>query len=283
MPQPLPVSAKPETQATLTTKKAEPQATPTKAEPTPVATKSQPSPAAIKKVPTVPTPKEKTDPTSVKMDTTAKAATAQIKPTTEMVSPVAAEKQPLASTAEPPIPPLAPVQEVVVTPKVEVPNTDIPKTVTVGDKEGLAKMEDSTKESYKTEESKPDISKIKAEAGVAVASSFPATEATVVPTSAIAAEDAMSGIIPATETQPESSAPERIVKEVHLDDHIKLTVEVKSKSQEQLPVETEPAIAADRKEVVDKLAEEKIAITSTQETQPVSSNMIIKVNMGPFD
>lgn len=281
MPQPLPVSAKPETQATLTTKKAEPQATPTKTEPTPVPTKSQPSPAAIKKVPTVPTPKEKMDPTSVKMDTMAKAATAQIEPTTEKVSPVAAEKQPLASTAEPPIPPLAPVQEIVVTPKVEVPNTDIPKTVTVGD--GLAKMEDSTKESYKTEESKPDISKIKAEAGVAVASSFPATEATVVPTFAIAAEDAVSGIIPATETQPESFAPERIVKEVHPDDHIKLTVEVKSKSQEQLPVEAEPAIAADLKEVVDKLAEEKIAITSTQETQPVSTNMIIKVRKGPFE
>ena len=280
MPQPLPVSAKPETQATLATKKAEPQATPTKAEPTPVATKSQPSPAAVKKVPTVPTPKEKMDPTSVKMDTMAKAATAQIEPTTEKVSPGAAEN---ASTAEPPIPTLTPVQEMVVTPKVEVLNTDIPKTVTVGDKEGLAKVEDSTKESYKTEESKSDISKIKAEAGVAVASSLQVTEATVVPTSTIAAEDAMSGIIPATETQPELSAPERIVKEVHPDDHIKLAVEVKSKSQEQLPVEAEPAIAADRKEVADKLAEEKIATTSIQETQPVSTNIIIKVRVGPFD
>lgn len=291
LPQPSPVSAKPETQATPATKKAEP---------TPAATKSQPTPAPIKAVPTVPTPKEKMEPTSVKMETTATAASAQIElettliPTTSKVSPVAAEKQPLAaSTAEPIIQTVAPVQQTVVTPKVEVPNTDVPKTVPVENKEEAVKMELSVTEFPKAEESKPNLSKVKVEDGVTAASFFPLTEATVVPTSPIAAEVAIARVVPGIETKPELSAPERVIKEVQPGDHNELTeptkslqqVEVQPKSQEpQQVLEEESVRAVDSKEMADKLIEKTIDITSTSETQPVSTkNIIMKVRMSPLD
>lgn len=290
MPQLSPVSTKPETQATPATKKAEHQTAPSKAEPTPVATKSQPTPDPIKAVPTVPTPKAKMEPTSIKMEITARAASAQIKADTTLiptarVSPIAAEKQPLAaSIAESIIPTMAPVA----TPKVEVPNADVPKTITVGNKEEAVK-----KDLSETEFSKPDYSKIKDEAGVAAALSFPVNEVTLVPTSPIAAEVVMAGVVPETETKPELSAPEIIVKEEQPYDHIKLTdtakslqqVVVQPKSQErQLVLEVEPIIAADRKEEPDKLVEKIFDVTSTPDTQPVSTkNIIIKVRMLPFD
>uniref|UniRef100_A0A8D0CU74 Zinc finger piccolo-type domain-containing protein n=1 Tax=Sander lucioperca TaxID=283035 RepID=A0A8D0CU74_SANLU len=94
MPQLSLVSAKPETLATPATKQTHRKTSPTKSEPTPVATKSQPTPAPIKAVPTGPTPKAKVEPTSVTMETTSTADSAQIEmdttriPTTVKVSPV---------------------------------------------------------------------------------------------------------------------------------------------------------------------------------------------------
>lgn len=298
MPQPSPVSAKPETQATPVTKNAEPKTAPTKAEPTPVATKSQPTPAPIDAVPTVPTPKAKMEPTSVKKETT--AVSAQIKlettpiPTTAKVSPVTAEKLPLAaSTKEPIMPTMAPVQQTVVTPKVEVLYTDVSKTVTVGDKEDVVKMELSVTEFSQTKESKPDLSKVKVEPGVDAALCIPVTEATPITPSPIPAEVAMAAVFPRTETKPELSAPERIIKEIQPDDQIKGTettkslqqVEVRPMSQEQqLELVVEPIIVADNKEVADKLVEKIIDATSTPETQPVSTeNIIIKVRTAPLD
>lgn len=292
MPQPSPTSAKPETKTTLVTKKAESKTAPTKAEPnttpamaeaTPVVPKSQPTPTPIEAAPTVSTLNAKMEPTSFKMETTVTAASAQIetettiKPTTLKVSPVTAEKQPLAaSTGESSIPTMDPMQQTVVTEKVEVPNTDVPNTVTVGEKEEVAKMELSVTELPKTEDTKPDFSKVEADAA--------SSEATVVPGPP---KGAMAGVIPGTETQPELSAPNRIIKEVQPDEN-KLTeptkslqkIEVQPKSQEpQLVLEVEPVIAADSKELADKLPEKTVDITSTLETQPVSTeNIIIKVS-----
>lgn len=294
MSQPSPVSAKPEAHATLAIKKAEPQTTPTKAEPTSEATKSQPAPAAIKAIPTVLTPKANTEPTSVTTETMATAACAQIElkttviPTTARDSPVTTEKQLLAaSTAEPNITTMAPLQETAVIPNVEVPNTDLPKTVTVRDKEEEVKMELSVTGRPKIEESKPSF---KVEAGITVASSSPVTETTFVPTFPVAAEVAMAGVVQSTDKQPELSTPERIIKEVQPDDHIKLTeptkslqqVEVQPKSQEP-QLDAKPVTVADSKDMASKMVEEIIDITSSPETQPVSTkNIIIKVRMGPL-
>lgn len=272
-----PVSAKPETLTTPATKKAEPKTSPTKAEPTPAATKPQPTPAPIKAVPTVPTPKAKMEPTAVSAQI--EIETTRI-PTTAKVSSVTAVKQPLAeSTAEPILPTMATVQQKAVTPKVDMPNIDVPKTETVETREEAVKVEPG-----------PELPKVKADAGVAAASSFPVTEPTVVPTSPLAAEVAVDGVVPGTETKPElSAAPEMIIMKVQPDDHIKPTeptkVEVQPKSQEpQLVLGVEPVIAADSKEIADKLVEKITDITSTPEIQPVSTkSIIIKVRIGPLD
>lgn len=295
MPQPSPVSAKPENQATPAVKKAEPQTAPTKAEPTPVAPKSQPTHAPTKEVTTVPTPEAKMEPTSVKMETPATAASTQNKlettltPTAPKVLPITGENQTLAaSTTEPIIPTIAPVQQTVVTPNVEVPNTDVPKTLTVESKEKAVKVELSVTEFAQAEESKPDPPKVKVETDVAAASSVPVTEATVALTSPIGAEVAMDGGVPGTETKPEFSAS----AEMQPDDQIKLTepikslqhVELEPKSQEpQLVLETEPLTEADSKEVADKLVEKCIDVTSTPEPQPISTkNITIKVRKAPL-
>lgn len=295
MPQPSPISAKPEIQATPATKEAEPKIAPTKAEPTPAATKSQPTPAPIKAVPTVPSPKM--EPASVKVETTPTAAATQIEttliPTTAQVSPVTEEKQPQAApSAEPTIPTMAPVKETVVPSKVKVPNTDVTKTVTMETKEEAVKKELNITKFPTAEESKPDLPKVKFEAGVAAASSFPVTEATVVPTSTIPTEIALGGDVSGTETKPGLSATKRTVKEVEPDDHIKLTeptkssqqVEVQPKTQETpLPLKIESVIEEDSKEVADNLVEKITDVTSTPETQPVSTkSIIIKVRMGHF-
>ncbi|XP_035520783.1 protein piccolo-like [Morone saxatilis] len=287
IPQPSPVSAKPETQSNQATQKAEPKTAPTKAELIPMATESQPSPVPIKAVPTA---KAKMEPTSVKMGTTATAASAQIElettltPTTAKVSPVTAEKQPLeASTATSVIPAMAPVKHTEVTQKVEVPKADIPKTLKVGGKEEAVELEYSVSEFPKTEESKPDLSTVKVEAGV-IASAFPVTKSTVSLTSPIAAEVAMAKVVPETETQPECPVYEEIIKEVQSDDHIKLTeptqslqqVKVQPKSQEPpLVMEVEPVVAADSKEVADEQVKKIMDVTSTTVTQLVSTENII--------
>uniref|UniRef100_A0A3Q3QC80 Zinc finger piccolo-type domain-containing protein n=1 Tax=Monopterus albus TaxID=43700 RepID=A0A3Q3QC80_MONAL len=290
MPQPLSVSAKPEIQSTPATKKAEPKPAITKAEPTPTATKSQSTPAPIIAGPTVLSQKAKMEPTSIKIETTSTAASTLIElkatllPTAAKVSPATEETQPFSvTTVEPTIPTMAPVQHTVATPKVEVPKTDVPKSLTVQTKEEAVKMESVT-EFSKPEEFKTDLPKVKVETDVS-AVFFPEAEATL-PTSPVAAED-MPGV--ETETKIDFSSPERIIKEVHLDDHVKLTepsqslqqVEVQPKSQEPLPIlEAETVMEADTIEVADKLAEKISGITSTPETQPVSTHIMINVRMG---
>lgn len=300
MSQPSLISTKPEAHATLAIQKAEPKTTPTKAEPTPAATKSQPTPANINTIPTVSSSKANTEPTSVMMETMATAACAQIEletaiiPTTAKDLPVTEEKQPsTVSRAEPSKTNMAPFQEIAVTSNVIVPNTNAPKAVTVTDKDEAVKMELSVTERPKTEESKPNLSKVKVEAHIAVASYYPVAETTFVTTSPIAAEVAMTGVVQSTDTQPELPAPERIIKEVELDDHIKLTepiqflqeVEVQPKSHKP-QLEAKPDIAADRKDVATKLVEEiidTVEVVSSPETQPVSTkNIIIKVRMGSY-
>nr|XP_008285673.1 PREDICTED: protein piccolo-like [Stegastes partitus] len=290
MPQPSPVPAKPETQAAPATPKAEPKTAPTKAEEKPGATKPQPVPAPIEAVPTVPTPKAKTEPTSVKMEAVATAASTQIEPETTpapkiaKVSPVTAEKQPLATpTAEPFTPPMAPVQQPEVTPKVEVPNTDIPKTVTVEKKEEAVEMDISVAELPKAQESKHDLPEVKVDASAVMASATPMTAATTVPTETTAAE-AVSGVVPETETKAQVSVPERIIKEVQPDDDIKLTkpaeslqqVEVQPTTQEQqLTLEVKPVREPESKEIADKLEEKITDITSAPESKPVPTKSII--------
>lgn len=268
IPQPSPVSAKLETQATPATKKAEPKTASTKTDLTTAATKSQPTSAPIKDVPTVPTPKPKMEPVQMQ-PTTATSASTQIKlqttimPTISKVSPVTEEKQPLATELS--IPTLAPVQQKLVTPKGEVLNTE------EKDEEAV-KTELSVTELPKAEESKTDLPKVKAEVGVSAASTVSVSEATAVPTSHIAAEAATDRVVPESETKPE----------------IKLTeptkslpkVDVQPKSREPQPV-SEPVIEADIKEVANKVVEKIIDVTSPSETKPVSTKDItVKVRMG---
>lgn len=263
-----------------------PQLTPVSAKPGTLATK--------KAVTTVPTQKPKMETTSIKMEIMATAASAQIKiqptriPTTAKISPVTAEKLPLAaSTAELMTPTMATVQQTSGAPKVDLPNPGFPNTVTEQIREESVKVELSEPEYPKVKESKPDLPKVKAEAGVASASSCPGTEATVVPTPLIAAE-----VVPGNETKTELSFPEKTIQEVLTDDHIELTEptqslpqpEVQPKTQEpQLVLEVEPVIGADSKKLADKLVEKIIDITLTPETQNVSTkNIIVIVSMGPL-
>lgn len=262
MAQPSPVSAKPET--TAAAKKAEPQSIPKKTEPTPAATKSQPAPAAIKEAPSVQTPKANMEATPVPTETTSAAACAQIKvqttvmPKTANDSLVATDHQPLAaSTTEPSITTMPPLQETIVTTNAEVPSRDVAMPVTAIDKEEAVKMEPSVTEHPKTEESKP----------------------TAVPTPPVASE--VAG------TQPELSAPESTIMEVQPDDHIKLTESTKSVQQDEAQPksqkprqEKEPVIATDKKHTAKEMVKEIIDVTSSSETQPVSGqNIIITVRM----
>ncbi|KAK1888296.1 Protein piccolo [Dissostichus eleginoides] len=252
------------------------------------ATKPEPTTPPIKAVPIVSTKKAQMEPTSVKLETMAKAASAEIKteiariPTIATVSPVTADKQPLAaSTAEAIIPTMASVQKTTEKGKVVVPTTNVPKTVTVENKEEAVKVEFIETKDSKAKDSKPDIPKAKAVAGEAEASSFPVIEATAVSTSSISAEVAMAKVVPETEKIAELSAHGKIIKEVQADDHIQLTdlptslqqVEVQPKSQErQLVLEEQPT---DSKEIADKLVDNIIDITSTPETQQISTETVV--------
>ncbi|KAF3854740.1 hypothetical protein F7725_022795 [Dissostichus mawsoni] len=252
------------------------------------ATKPEPTTPPIKAVPIVSTKKAQMEPTSVKLETMAKAASAEIKteiariPTIATVSPVTADKQPLAaSTAEAIIPTMASVQKTTEKVTVVVPTTNVPKTVTVENKEEAVKVEFIETKDSKAKDSKPDIPKAKAVAGEAEASSFPVIEATAVSTSSISAEVAMAEVVPEMEKVAELSAHGKIIKEVQADDHIELTdlptslqqVEVQPKSQErQLVLEEKPT---DSKEIADKLVDNIIDIPSTPETQQISTETVV--------
>lgn len=284
MPQPSPISAKPETQATPAAKKAESKIAHTKTEPTPVATKSELTHATTQDVTTVTTPKAEAEPISVQMETTATTASTQNKleitltPTVPKVQPVTAENQ---STAENSMPP---VQQTLIAPKVEVPNTEVLKTGTVESKEEAVEVKPSETEDVK---SKPEPPKEEIEA--TVASSVPVTETTVAFTSPVAAEVAMFGVVPGTEAKSELSASGKITKEMQPHDQIKLTepteplrqVDLELKSQEpQMTLEIESLTTADSKEVAEKLVEEITDVTSIPESQPMpAKNIIIKVRM----
>lgn len=285
MPQPSVVSAKLETQNAPTSKMAEPKTALAKAESTPIATKTQPTTAPIKTLPTDTT--SKMEPTSVQMDTTPTKASTQIEPeaTTAKITPVTEEKLPqAASSAESA---MAPEQKTDEPPKVEVSTTDVPKTVPEDTQEEAVKMEHSVAEVHITEESKPDLPKVKAEADVAVTSAVPVTAEE--PTTHLAAEEALAdGDVPGTETKPELPAPEAVIKEAQPDDHIELTEATKSLQQEkvqpktqetQLVLEIEPVTEADSKEVADKQVKKIIDVTAPPETQTESTENIIKVRM----
>ncbi|TNN86244.1 Protein piccolo [Liparis tanakae] len=141
-----------------------PQLTPVSAKPGTLATK--------KAVTTLPTQKPKMETSSIKMEIMATEPSAEIKiqptriPTTATISPVKAEKLPLAaSTAEFMTPTVATVQQTSGAPTVEVPNTGVPKTVTEQIREESVKVELSEPQYSKVEESKPDLPKVKAQAG----------------------------------------------------------------------------------------------------------------------
>lgn len=259
MPQPSPAPAKSENQATPATKKAEPKTASTKAEPMPGPAKSQPPSVPIEAVPTVSTVKADVESTSVKTITMATAAPTQtaiettLLPTTEELS-----KQPLTVEA--------------VTPKVDAPDIIVTKKVPMENKEEVPRTD------IKSEESKPDLSKAKVEASVAKPSSFPVPDASVVPAPPVAAEAAVAEVVPETQTKPDLSVPERIIKMVDTDDCTNLTESSKSLQKVRVQPESqegEVVIATDSKETVVK-STDKITI-STLESQPVSTSIKGKV------
>lgn len=267
MPQPSPVPAKAEIQATPATKKAEPKTPTTKAEPTPEATKSQPTPSPMEAAPTVPAPQAKAESTPIKTDVVSTTtAPPQIKkektplPTTAEVTSETVEKKPLpTSTIKSVTAAVAPVQQADVTPKVEVPNADVPKTIAV-EKQGVEIYDDVTQERT------TDFPKIKIEAGVATASSIPMTDT-------IAAHAAVPGVVPETEIKPEVSAPEMIIKEAKPMKSLQ-QVEVPPKSAEQPISEVKPVTAADSRDLDFKKTTE---VTSAPELQPVSTIVQVRI------
>lgn len=280
------ISANPEAHASFAIQKAEPKSNNTEAESTPVATKSQPTPATINTVPTVSSLKANKKPTPIMMETKPTAACAQIElettviPTTTKDLPVIEEKQPsTASRAEPNKTDMSPFQETTVTSNVVVPNTSASKVVTVTGKEEAVKIELSVTEHPRTEETKPNLSKVKVEAHIAVASTSPESETTVVTTSPVFVEGAMSATVQSTDMQPKLPAPES--KQSH---HIRLTepikeVEVQPKSHKH-HLEAKPDTAADSKDMATKVVEEiidTVEIASAPETQVSTKSIIIKV------
>lgn len=256
VPQSSPVAAKLETQATPATEKAEPKTAPTKADITTAPRKSQHTSASMKVIPAVPTPEPIMKPVQAE-PTTATATSTQInlETTISKVAPVTEEKLLLA--AEHSVPTLATVQQTLVTPKAEIPNTEVSKTVTV------EISEDAVIELPRAE----DFANVKAEV-----STVPVTKATAVPISCIAADVTVDTVITETETKPE----------IHLTEPTKSLpqAEVPPKSQEPQPGSV---IEADIKEVADKLVEKIIGVSSPLEKQLVSTKDIdIKVRMGPL-
>lgn len=242
-PQHLPISAKPETQATPATTKAEPKPAPTKNEPTPTATKLQAVPGPVK-VETVPTPKM--EPTSVKMETMPTGDFNQIQHgttiihTTEKISP--ATKVPVSTHQ-----------------KIKESETDLPK---IKIEAGIAAASSPPVAEATVESTSP----IAAEDNLAVV--VPGTEtkptATSAPERVIREEQSHENI---KLIEPTKSLYQ---------------IEVEPKTQEtQLVLEAEPVIEAYSKKVDNKLVE--IIIDDTPETQPVSTkSIIIKVRIGPL-
>uniref|UniRef100_A0A665V4K5 Zinc finger piccolo-type domain-containing protein n=1 Tax=Echeneis naucrates TaxID=173247 RepID=A0A665V4K5_ECHNA len=252
-PQPSPVSARPETQAT------------------PASPKAQPTSAAINTSP-------KMEPSTVQPETAPTEAYPEIKldvtPTTEKISPTTEEKEPQAeSEAESTKSSQQRMEEPA---KVELRITDVLETET---KDEAVKKKQSVTEVTRADESQPDLAKVIAEADTAAASGVPLTEGTVEPTPTIAAEEAPTGVLP--ETELELFATERILKEVQPHDHIEVTAttvlekeEGQPKTQEaQLLLETEQVMEADSTDVADKLVK-KIDITSPPEELSTKSSVI---------
>ncbi|XP_060891176.1 protein piccolo-like [Labrus mixtus] len=283
MSQPLPVSAKPETSAPPAT--AKPQTPPTKAEPKPSSAKSQPTTDPIKAIPTVPGPKAKMEPTSVVLETTPTAASTQIEvktaviPTTAKASPLISEKLPLATSKTEVIESQALMKQTVETPIGEVPNTEVPKTETVVNKEAV-KLVSRVTEIPKAEESKPDLSTIKAEVHEAEPLSIPVTAATSVLTPTISEEVATT--VPGIETKPELSAPERIIKEVPQDDHIKQIEPTKSLQQDEVqPISEEAQRVSEVEPGSKKVAEKPVGniadVTITPEKHPAPVQLLSNI------
>ncbi|KAK2842186.1 hypothetical protein Q5P01_012386 [Channa striata] len=172
IPQPSPVSAKPETHATLATEKAECKTVPTKADPTSVATKLQPTSFPIKEVPKVPTPETKMEPVKTE-STTIEAST--------------------VSTSKP-----------------EVPKEEVVKTVTMENIKKAIKLDLNETEIHKDQESKPDLPKPNFKEDVSVPSAFSMAGATVAPTSCVSAELTVANVVPGAETKSEIKLTEPI-------------------------------------------------------------------------
>jgi len=263
IPTPTPVPAKPEIQTTPAIKMEEPKTAPTKVEPTIGATEPQITMATIPS-------------TLSELDTTPMATTAK-------VSIAAAEKQPLpASTAEPFID--VTMQKAEVAPKAEVPNSKVPKTTIIENKDTLVKFP-------KAQGFKPELTETGGKADVSTASSVSVAVVTDVPIPLIAAEIAVSEVVRETETKSELSDLESVIEEEQPDDHIKLIEPTKSLAQvesqpmsqeQQLTVEAEPDLVADRKELAERTIEKITDIATSSEEQPVSTETIIlKVRMDP--
>lgn len=246
VPQSSPIAAKVETQATPATEKADPNTAPIK---------SQHTPSSMKEIPTVPTPEPIMEPVREE-PTTATAASTQIKleTTISKVSPVTEEKLLLVEELSGPT--LANVQQTLITPKAEIPNTEVSKTATV-------EISEDTVNEPTREEDHPEVQD---EAAVSAVSIVPVIEATAVPISCIATDDT---VITEIETKPQ-------VKSRDLTKSLP-EAEVQPMSEPQLG----PVREADIKEVADKVVEKIIGVTSSSEKQPVSTKDInIKVRMG---
>ncbi|XP_041650627.1 protein piccolo-like [Cheilinus undulatus] len=116
-------------------------------------------------------------------------------------------------------------------------------------------------------ESKP----VQAEGDVAKVLPIPVTAATTAPTPPIAAEVATAGAAPGIETKPELSAPERIIKDVLQDDHIKQPQPTKTLQQVEVQpkpekLEQEYKLEPVSKEVADKPVENIPDVTSVPES-----------------
>uniref|UniRef100_A0A673B0D0 Zinc finger piccolo-type domain-containing protein n=1 Tax=Sphaeramia orbicularis TaxID=375764 RepID=A0A673B0D0_9TELE len=243
---------------------------------------SQPSPVSAK-------PETQSTPAIKKSDPKTMATKPMPAPTKSQPAPVlsvVAESQPLPSAKEEPIMPPPPVQETVVTKKVEPPNKSVPKTVTVENKEHVVKTE-----LLKDEVSKVDPAKVKDGAGVAVISSVPSTKATVAPVSTVSADVSVAQVVPVSETKPELSPAERMIKEVKPGDHTKVKeptkpleqVGVEPQSQKPQPEkEIKPVTTTDSKKVADKLAEKVAEVPSSLEPEVSTLDNIIKVRMYHF-
>lgn len=246
MSQPSPTSAKKETNAVVSIKKEEPIH---------VATKSQAISATIQAQPAPPTLKAQ-----IELDTTVLSTKAKD-------SPVTAEHQlSVQSTVEISATCAAPLQE----------------TAAVKDKVTTMKVGLSRIEPLKTEDSVPNLSKVKAETHITSSSHPPVTDTTAVSTSPVAGDIATDGVGQSKEKRPEMSTDERGIQKPQPDDDLRLTEPTKSLQQcEMQPESQEPHLDADKapvsKDLPSNQVEEVTDITSSVETQLASTKNIINV------